>query len=54
MACSGVLKVSCTFDIGSAVLVHPIKGFDHRSCKRHKTDPSEEKKTHIRATYAST
>lgn len=32
IACSGVLKASCMFDIGSAVLVHPISGFDQRSC----------------------
>lgn len=34
IACSGVSKVIFMFDIGSAVLVHPISGFDQRSCER--------------------
>lgn len=34
IACSGVLNSSFMFDIGSAVLVQPMSGFDQRSCDR--------------------
>ena len=52
MACSGVLKVSCRFDMGSAVLVHPIIGLDHRSCNRH-SPMCRKQKTSIREQLAS-